>query len=254
LRVFFLLLGFLSTSVFAQAQDRLVQINGKIKADSDDIESVTVQNLRSGVATITDSNGRFQIQVRLGDTLVLSAVQFKTKQFVYDQSFLGVTSIEIPMDSFVNELKGVTLQPFGFSGRISTDIDSLSIEGPPTAASLGLPNANVYIPTKNERMLYEATSGGGLIPLNPLLNALTGRTKELKNQVRLERKNRTLDLIIKRYEQLLFEDQLGIKKDDVRRFLYFCEADSLFASTLEKEDKILFYEFLKSKALQFNSL
>jgi len=189
LRVFFLLLGFLSTSVFAQAQDRLVQINGKIKADSDDIESVTVQNLRSGVATITDSNGRFQIQVRLGDTLVLSAVQFKTKQFVYDQSFLGVTSIEIPMDSFVNELKGVTLQPFGFSGRISTDIDSLSIEGPPTAASLGLPNANVYIPTKNERMLYEATSGGGLIPLNPLLNALTGRTKELKNQFRLERKN-----------------------------------------------------------------
>jgi hypothetical protein len=243
LRIFFLLLGFLSTSVFAQAQDRLVQINGKIKADSDDIESVTVQNLRSGVATITDSNGRFQIQVRLGDTLVLSAVQFKTKQFVYDQSFLGVTSIEIPMDSFVNELKGVTLQPFGFSGRISTDIDSLSIEGPPTAASLGLPNANVYIPTKNERMLYEATSGGGLIPLNPLLNALTGRTKELKNQVRLERKNRTLDLIIKRYEQLLFEDQLGIKKDDVRRFLYFCEADSLFASTLEKRMRFCFMNF-----------
>lgn len=253
MRVFFLLFVFLSTSVFAQAQNRLVQINGKIKADSDDIESVTVQNLRSGAATITDSNGRFQIQVRLGDTLVLSAVQFKTKQFVYDQSFRGVTSIEIPMDSFVNELKGVTLQPFGLSGRISTDIDSLAIEGP-TAASLGLPNANIYIPTKNERMLYEATSGGGLIPLNPLLNALTGRTKELKNQVRLERKNRTLDLIIKRYEQLLFEDQLGIKKDDVRRFLYFCEADSLFASTLEKEDEILFYEFLKSKALQFNSL
>jgi hypothetical protein len=181
-------------------------------------------------------------------------IQFKTKQIVYDQSFRGVTSIEIPMDSFVNELKGVTLQPFGLSGRISTDLDSLAIEGPPTAASLGLPNANVYIPTKNERMLYEATSGGGLIPLNPLLNALTGRTKELKNQVRLERKNRTLDLIIKRYEQLLFEDQLGIKIDDVRRFLYFCEADSLFVSTLEKEDEILFYEFLKSKALQFNSL
>jgi hypothetical protein len=173
---------------------------------------------------------------------------------VYDQSFSGVTSIEIFMDSFVNELSGVTLQPFGLSGRISTDLDSLATEGPPTASSLGLPNANVYIPTKNERMLYEATSGGGLIPLNPLLNALTGRTKELKNQVRLERKNQTLDLVIKRYEQLLFEDQLGIKKDDVSRFLYFCEADSLFTSTLEKEDEILFYEFLKSKALQFNSL
>ena len=186
--------------------------------------------------------------------MVLSAVQFKTKQFVYDQSFRGVTSIEILMDSFVNELKGVTLRPYDLSGRITTDLDSLTIEGPPTAASLGLPNANIYIPTKNERMLYEATSGGGLIPLNPLLNALTGRTKELKNQVRLERKNQTLDLVIKRYEQLLFVDQLGIKKDDVRRFLYFCEADSLFASTLEKEDEILFYEFLKSKALQFNSL
>jgi hypothetical protein len=254
LRALLLLFCFLSTALFAQAQNRLVQINGKVKADSDDIESVTVQNLRSGAATITDSNGRFQIQVQLGDTLVLSAVQFKTKQFVYDQSFRGVTSIEIPMDSFVNKLKGVTLQPFGLSGRINTDLDSLAIEGPPTATSLGLPNANIYIPTKNERMLYEATSGGGLIPLNPLLNALTGRTKELKNQVRLERKNQTLELVIKRYEQLLFEDQLGIKKDDVRRFLYFCESDSLFVSTLEKEDEILFYEFLKSKALQFNSL
>ncbi|MGB0790292.1 MAG: hypothetical protein ACPGRT_02315, partial [Flavobacteriaceae bacterium] len=185
---------------------------------------------------------------------VLSAVQFKTKRFVYDESLSGVTYIEIPMEAFVNELKGVTLQPYNLNGRLSTDLDSLGTEGPPTASSLGLPNANIYIPTKNERILYEATTGGGLIPLNPLLNALTGRTKELKNQVRLERKNRTLDLIIKRYEQLLFEDQLGIKKEDIRRFLYFCEADSLFTGTLEKKDEILFYEFLKSKSLQFNSL
>lgn len=249
-----LLVLVLSTSTYAQSLQQSRWINGKIRAVSEDIESITVQNLRSGLATVTDSRGNFRIQVALGDTLVLSAVQFKTKRVVYDESFSGVTNIEIPMEAFVNELKGVTLQPYDLSGRLSTDLDSLATEGPPTASSLGLPNANIYIPTKNERMLYEATTGGGLIPLNPLLNALTGRTKELKNQVRLERKNRTLDLIIKRYEQLLFEDQLGIKKEDIRGFLYFCEADSLFTSTLEKKDEILFYEFLKSKSLQFNSL
>ena len=248
------LLLLLSTSIYAQSLQQSRWINGKIRAVSEDIEFVTVQNLRSDLATVTDSRGNFRIQVVPGDTLVLSAVQFKTKRFVYDESLSGVTYIEIPMEAFVNELKGVTLQPYNLNGRLSTDLDSLGTEGPPTASSLGLPNANIYIPTKNERILYEATTGGGLIPLNPLLNALSGRTKELKNQVRLERKNRTLDLIIKRYEQLLFEDQLGIKKEDIRRFLYFCEADSLFISTLEKKDEILFYEFLKSKSLQFNSL
>ena len=42
--------------------------------------------------------------------------------------------------------------------------------------------------TQSERRLYEATSGSGLIPLNPILNAISGRTKKLKSHIAIERK------------------------------------------------------------------
>lgn len=205
-------------------------------------------------ATVTDKQGRFSIDVALGDTLLISALSYKAKKLVIDQTFTGVSEVRIPLEQRVNELEGVTLRPYGLTGAISTDLDSISLQPVTDARSLGLPNAGIYIPTKNERMLHEATSGGGFIPLNPLLNALTGRTKDLKNRIELDRKNQQLERILDRYQGWLFQEHLGIEPAEVNRFLFFCEADQLYISTLKTKDEFAFYEFLKQKANEFKSL
>lgn len=244
----------LISGLYAQRGSDLKSLKGVVTAESGDLESITIQNLTQKFATVTDKQGRFSIDVALGDTLLISALSFRAKKLVIDQTFIGVSEVSIPLQERVNELEGVTLRPFGLTGSIVADLDSLSPQPVTDAQSLGLPNAGIYIPTKNERMLYEATSGGGFIPLNPLLNALTGRTKDLKNRIRLDRKNKQLELIIERYKGWLFQDHLGIELAAVNRFLFFCEADQLYISTLETKDEFAFYEFLKRKANEFKSL
>ncbi len=133
-------------------------LRGKIVVQGVDVTGVTVQNISSQRATITDFEGNFSIQVRLNDTLVFSAVQLQRKVLpihaeVYRSGYVNVT-----MRPFVNELREVVVQPYSLSGNLSTDASTLKA-APVTAENLGLPNAGVKVITQSERKLHEASSG-----------------------------------------------------------------------------------------------
>ena len=49
--------------------------------------------------------------------------------------------------------------------------------------------------TPAQRKLYTATSGGGIVPVDPILNWLSGRTAMLKKEVEVEKKETLMDKI-----------------------------------------------------------
>ena len=87
-------------------------IQGRVVSPKKDVTGVTIQNITSQIATITDLEGNFSIRVEVGDTLIFSAIQFKRKQVPISQNLMDSPFIQIPMEEFVNELKEVTVQPF----------------------------------------------------------------------------------------------------------------------------------------------
>jgi len=119
---------------------------------------------------------------------VFSAVQFKKKQLIVTKEIISQKIIYVLLEDAVTELEEVVVKPFYLSGNIGDDLKTLKIEPVVTASTLGLPNANVLPITKAERELFEAKSGGGLIPLNPILNGISGRTKMLKKRVARNKK------------------------------------------------------------------
>lgn len=243
---------FFSGSVLLTAQTGLQKdLEGKVYSADGDVAATHVLNTTTQRATITDVNGFFSIPVHVNDTLIFSAVQFKKKQIVVTPAIFSSTFLSVPLEDALTELDEVVVTPYNLSGDITKDIGTLDWEPVVTASTLGLPNAYVRAPTKAERELFEATSGGGIVPLNPILNAISGRTKMLKQRIKrdnlYERTLRVRDF----YADSLYRTELKIPEEKTDDFFYFCEIDTNFQAIVDTHDLFRIWEYLKARSLLY---
>ncbi|KPM30286.1 Hypothetical protein I595_3582 [Croceitalea dokdonensis DOKDO 023] len=230
-------------------------LKGKITAVDGDITGVVVQNINLDRATITDLDGKFEIAVRLNDTLVFSALQFKKKRLPISAALMNTSLVSVVLEPFVNQLREVTVNPYGLTGQLGKDIGRIPLGKDVSAEGLGLPNAEVKIITQSQRKLFEATSGIGLVPLNPILNAITGRTKMLKNRVKIESTYARTQRVQKFYVDSIIEADLKIPRSKIADFMYYCEVDPEFQAMVDTQDHLKIWDFLvlKSKYYRKNN-
>lgn len=221
---------------------------GKVYHKNRSVPDVHVMNISSQKATITNALGFFSIPAAVGDTILFTAVQLQHKTIIVSTSILESKNINVYMDDFVNILDEVVLTPYNLSGELGRDMQNLGPEQVFVASTLGLPNAYVTPPTMAERKLYEATTGGGIVPLNPIINAITGRTKYLKSVRDLERKYARTGRVRAFYPDSLYVSELQIPKSKIPDFMYYCEVDSTFNDIVDTRDKLRIWEFLKIKS------
>ncbi|MBS9463271.1 carboxypeptidase-like regulatory domain-containing protein [Flagellimonas sp. 389] len=247
-------------STNAQKSD-VKQLKGKVYSKGKDVVGVVVQNITTKNAVITDMDGNFSIAVQRNDTLVFSAVQFRRKVLPVTEDILNTNFVTVPLEEFVNELKEVVVKPFDLSGDLGKDIGGLQLEKDVSAEALGLPNAHSKIPTQSERKLQQATFGKFNVamilspPLDPIINAITGRTKMLKNRVKVDETYARTQRVQDFYIDSLFISTLKIPVGSIDDFMYFCEVDEQFQKAVDSKDRlrILDYLILKSRAYRENN-
>ncbi|PKA99308.1 carboxypeptidase-like protein [Flavobacteriaceae bacterium MAR_2009_75] len=234
------------------AQDLFYKkLEGRVYSKDGDVAATHVLNTTTQKATITDINGFFSIVVNLNDTLVFSAVQYKRKEVLVTLSVLESKLLMVPLEEALTELEEVVVMPYNLSGDVNRDLSRLTIEPVVTASTLGLPNAYAVFPSQAERLLNEATTGGGIIPLNPVLNAITGRTKMLKSRVaRNEAYNRT-QRVRSFYADSLYVSRFKIPQEKIDDFMYFCEVDPRFQATVDTHDRLKIWEFMRRKSISY---
>ena len=232
-----------------QAQEQTVKtLSGRVIASDKSVADVHVMNTTRGRATITNEQGQFEISVRQQDTLFFSAVQFKRKAIVITPEIWEAKWVLVPLDEFVNELDEVVLRPYDLSGDLSRDMGTINTYDVVSATILGLPNAYHRPPTQAERKLFEATTGGGIVPLNPILNAITGRTRYLKRILNTERQYARTNRVRAFYADSLFVSDLRIPTVHIDDFMYYCEVDPSFNGLVDSRDRLKIWEFLKLKS------
>lgn len=242
----------------ASAQDGKKKVlQGRVISTDKDVVGVVVQNITSKDAVITDMDGNFAINIQLNDTLVFSAVNFIKKTIPVNAVLYQTSFIEVPMEEFVNQLKEVVVRPYNLSGDLNQDLGTLKLEKDVSAEALGLPNADQYIPTQSERMLQTATAGKfnlGMIlspPLDPIINAITGRTKMLKNRVKVDKAYATSQQVQNSYADSLFTNTLKIPIEKIDDFMYFCEVDENFQTVVESQDQLRIWDFMLEKSRDY---
>ena len=218
-------------------------ISGKVM-NSGEIESIHVFNKTYNKYTITDQQGMFKIPIRINDTLVFSAIQFKLKEVVISKVIINSMQLSVLLKEQVSELDAVYIKP-NLSGDLLADSRNIKTKDVLTAKTLNLPNAHVIPPTQAERKLYTATHSDGGI--DAIINAISGRTKRLKKIIRLENKTNKENLVYANFKEIM-RDDFNIPEDKLYHFIYYVSDDKLFNQIVKSNSNIIIYDFIKAKS------
>ncbi|WP_298895891.1 carboxypeptidase-like regulatory domain-containing protein [uncultured Psychroserpens sp.] len=241
---FFLLAVLFSSRLVAQTKD----ISGQILA-SGDLVGIHIINKTASKFTITNDKGGFEIPAKLNDTITVSGVQYKPKEVIVTDIIMQTQSMIVNLEDNVNLLDEVVVGKV-LTGDLMSDIENTEVKRDINFYDVGIPGYTGPRKTQSERRLYEAKSGGGIVPLNPLINWISGRTKRLKEQIKREELNKAVDQVEAKFSEMLFDtDTLDATKR--KEFFYFSGDDPKFLPLSKTKDEIKMLEFLKEKLKKF---
>jgi hypothetical protein len=250
MKKFFFLFCLITLNTFCQ---KTKPIYGTLIDSIGPVLDANIINKSSKIGTNSNTDGEFKIYAQIGDTLVFSSIQHQTKELaVSERSFISF-NFKINLKLKTYELDEFELKKHNLLGVLALDINNVKKNDHEiSAVTLGLPNAGIPKLKPIDRKIYTATSSNGLISLDLILNQITGRLKQLKQQKKIIEEDAAVEKLYSEFKFNLFAD-FKIVREDEYRFLYFCRSDSTFIIEHSK-NKFEFINFMKKKAIEFNKL
>jgi hypothetical protein len=210
------------------------RIEGKVAADFSNLEGIYVVNTSSEKSTTTNSEGHFSIEAKVGETLLLSAMNFKEVKIVLSELDFSKKWLVVSMQPIVNELREVIV------GNSAISAESLGI----------IPyGQKKYTPA--ERKIFTATSGFGI---DPILNLISGRTNMLKKELEIEKKEGYLIQLENLFQPDFYIHSMHIPQLHVRGFLYFLVENPKFISVLKTKNRTAIEFSMSELAVKFNEI
>lgn len=258
--IFVLLLTSLIPSL-ACGQEQTKLIQGRAKSLNNELSNVLIVNINSRKSTITDSLGLFAIEVKLKDSLRITAVQYLTKEIVITKEIFDENSVVVNLVENVIDLDEVTVTPYNLTGKIDSDLKRLPIVPLVTTATLHLPNADIEKMTQSERLLIEADRGkyfyyyGTAIVINThkIMNKVSGRTKSFENRVARDKKLGLEKEIIAKFSKKTISENFDIPETSIDGFLSFCLAQTDFSELSNAGNTMEIWKYLKARSVEFKN-
>ncbi|MGC1631355.1 MAG: carboxypeptidase-like regulatory domain-containing protein [Gelidibacter sp.] len=234
-----------------------VDLKGQITANYE-VEGIHILNNASRTFTISNSKGEFSIPVKLNDTLVFSGVSYEFKKMVVSQSMIQSKVLTIYLSEKVTALDEVIVGKI-LTGDLSSDLANSGVKRDIDFYDLGIKGYQGKPKTQSERRLYTAGDFkpihllallGGTLPVDPILNAISGRTKLLKHRVHLENQDKCIDKTKSNLSEILFSAH-PLEEHYRNEFFHFCTDDSQFDALCLVNDDFETLEFLKEKLVSF---
>lgn len=206
-------------------------IQCQIMANGNPISEVKIIDLVTEKETVSDANGKFSLNVQIGDVLVFSSPKIEYKRKIINEEDLLLELLTIEAES-----KAIALKEVVIDEKAQANSKGIRI----------MPNQKTYTPA--ERKLRTATTG----ILDAPLNYLSGRTKQLKKNIAVEKKERLLLKTSYLYPEKFYIESLKIPKAAIKEFQYHLIEDPEFVKALESKNKMLMVFHCKRLALIFN--
>lgn len=183
------------------------------------LESIYVYNKQTRKGILSDSLGNFKLPLRIGDTIVASAMQIEPNEIVIERMHLNDAFITLSIQANMEYLKEVRLSNRSLTGNLDLDMKMIATEPVITSADLGFPVTTNDM-TKGERMLSSYSSS----PTELLMAALTGQLQMIKRRVALEKLEGKRQYVRKRMPNSYYTRNLKVIPENIPHFLDFCES------------------------------
>ena len=211
------------------------------------IAAVFVINKASGTESKTAYDGSYTIMAKPGDVLAVYNKDITVREFLLKQ------------ESFSSEpfVVSVNYQPY--------QLEEVVIDKNVNSESLGLVPKNQKKFTQQEKKLYTSSYNtplwvlalgllGGSMPLDPFINAITGRTKMLKNAVATEKTIAIVEKINGIYTADEVENELKVPAEYVKGFVVYAAEDKVIVNALDAGDDGHVKLLLATLAIKYNQL
>jgi len=236
-----------------------IEINGKVIVDGEnDVEGIHIINKTANKFTITGVNGTFIILAKLNDTILISGIKYKFKEVIIDDLIIQGKQMTIYLEENIYQLDEVLIGKF-LTGDMRTDILNTNIKDEINFYDVGIPGFTGRPLTQSERKLFEADSGkmvsvfqNSLIGINihKILNRISGRTKKLKQIVRIGAIEDCMSKAESEFSEAIF-GELIIEENLKQDFFYFASDDPKFLELCKSNYAMEMYEFLVEKLLNY---
>lgn len=221
-----------------QAQDLKI-LQGIVLVNQLPVENVHIINLSSEKSTVSNSDGRFSIQVKEDDLLTFSAVHLDYWRKSIRKADLEKGFVEINMTVKSIDLDNVEVTEYTQINAVSAGIIAKPVKKY-TPAERRLKTAGDF------KYWHLLNILGGALPLDPIINKISGRTAMLKKELSIEKKEyliQALDLI---FDTTYYTDLLEIPADYVTGFkMYVVEFEEMDDLIKQKKEEVLTFYMLQ---------
>lgn len=239
----FLLMFVVPVTVFAQSK----LLKGKVVSGVLPINEVLIVNINAEREVKTNQQGLFSINAKVDDTIMVTgpdvmSFRFTVKEssFYYEQIVQVILTSDYKLEELVIESdKGLTAEALGIVPK----------------------GQKKYTP--QERKLYTAGDfkayhligllGGGL-PVDPIINAINGRTKMLKKTVNIEKKESAIDVLNGMFTDEEVVNNFKIPKEYVQGFFFYCVEDFQFTEAIRANNDKLARFLMNDLAIKYVTL
>lgn len=221
-------------------------VHGKIIGASSSFAGVTIINLVNEKTTVSDSNGEFYILAKAEDLIVFSSVNLEYHHKIIEEEDLKSDILVIKMTAKVTELKEVIVK--------QPDINAVSLGISPKGIKKYTPAERRLKTAGDFKPIHLLSILGGSLAVDPILNAISGRTAMLKKELEVEKKERLLVIFEALYNEDYFHKVLKVPKDYIKGFQYYCIEDLNFAEVLKTKNRTKIELLMVPLAIKFNEI
>lgn len=221
-------------------------INGQVTVNNvSPLEGVNITNTSSKVMAVSDEYGHFSILAKEGDIISFSLINYEhLRKFINKQEFnLGSIAVNLTPKTIelnevvINKHSNITAENLGIIPK-----DQVKL----TTAERRLQTAGEFKPIMLLGLL------GGSMPLDPVINAITGRTTMLRKDLAVERKEFLMVKLGNLFEDKYYVETLKIPEELIKGFQYYCIENPDFARSLKEKNKTITMFLIVGLASEFN--
>lgn len=220
------------------SQDR-VPLKGKVMYRGSNVVNENVLNTTAGLATITDQEGSFEIEVAEGDELVFTAVNYKITAVLITAEILENRRLVVAVEEKVTALEEVVVGPEntekflalksekfkGYDYEIdrSTEVDNIAEAGAVKGMQNGLNFVNIF------KLLFQSKDANN-------------------NAVPVLKMSEALRVI---YEDRFFIEDLKLSPEQIEPFLYYLDSKVSPQNLLKRKNEFQLIDFLVNQSRDF---
>jgi len=241
-KYFFVLVILFSSISFGQ-NDYRTWIKGKVLYKNVNVEGANVINNTSQIATTTNSEGEFEIEVKLNDKILFSSVQYQIREITITKDILQRNRIVVDVNEKVTALDEVVVTPENREKFLDLKEEEFKRFD--------------YSSDKSTRVVNVINEQGklrnGLNFVN-LYKLIANTINNKSNEESATFNYNPSDLIREVYDDVFFTKSLGIQKDKINEFLIYCDENFPSKILLKKDKEFELIDFLVKQSKKFNRI